>query len=122
MKPLLIALCIQALSVCAAPAAVAHDAAGATRIQATAPGDWAMQVVSDGLDYPWAIARAGTHFLLTEKAGNIVVIENGRQRRFPLQTSDPIADEGGAGLLGMALSSRKAASPTSTTRIAPMRA
>ncbi|MHC6226354.1 PQQ-dependent sugar dehydrogenase [Pseudomonas sp. X10] len=104
MRPLLIALCVQALSVCAAPAALAQDAAGTVRIQATAPGDWAMQVVSDGLDYPWDIARSGDRFVLTEKAGNIVVIENGRQQRYPLQTSDPIVHEGGAGLLGMALS------------------
>lgn len=104
MKPLLIALGIQALSVCAAPAALAQDAARAGRIQATAPGGWAMQVVSDGLDYPWDIARAGGQFVLTEKAGNIVVIENGRQQRYPLQTSDSIVNESGAGLLGMALS------------------
>lgn len=104
MKPLLITLCIQALLVCAAPAALAQDAAGATRIQATPPGDWSMLVVSDGLDYPWAISRAGDQFLLTEKAGNIVVIEHGRQQRYALQTSDPIVSESGAGLLGMALS------------------
>ncbi|EIM26723.1 PQQ-dependent sugar dehydrogenase [Microvirga lotononidis] len=105
MKPSLIALSIYALAtVCAVPAALAQDAAGNARIQATAPSDWSMQVVSDGLDYPWDIARAGDRFLLTEKAGNIVVIENGRQRRHALQTSDPIVDEGGAGLLGMALS------------------
>jgi glucose/arabinose dehydrogenase len=104
MKPLLITLCIQALLVCAAPAALAQDAAGATRIQATAPGDWSMLVVSDGLDYPWAISRAGDQLLLTEKAGNIVVIEHGRQQRYALQTSDPIVSESGAGLLGMALS------------------
>lgn len=104
MKPLLIALCIHALSVCAAPMALAQDAAGAVRIQTTTPGDWSMQVVSDGLDYPWDIAHAGNRFLLTEKAGNVVVIENGRQQRYPLQTSDPVVDESGAGLLGMALS------------------
>ncbi|UVH60633.1 sorbosone dehydrogenase family protein [Variovorax paradoxus] len=77
---------------------------GTARIQDTTPRDWSMQVVSDDLDYPWDIARAGDRFLLTEKAGNIVVIESGRQRRYVLETSDPIVDEGGAGLLGMALS------------------
>lgn len=104
MRSLRIALCIQALStVCAVPAALAKNAADIVRIQATAPGDWSMQVVSDDLDYPWDIAHAGDRFLLTEKAGNIVVIENGRQRRQALQTSDLIVSEGGAGLLGMAL-------------------
>ena len=103
MKPWLRALCVSALLVCAAPAALAQ-APGAVRIHATAPGDWSMQVVSEGLDYPWDIALAGDRFLLTEKAGNIVVIENGRQRRYPLQTSDAIVHDSGAGLLGMALS------------------
>lgn len=105
MRPLLIALCIQTLSlVCAVPAVLAQEPTGATRILDTTTRDWSMQVVSDDLDYPWDIARAGDQFLLTEKAGNIVVIENGRQQRYALQTSDPIADESGAGLLGMALS------------------
>lgn len=103
MKRLLIALCMQALSVYAAPAALAQNAAGTVPIQSTAPGGWTMQVVSDGLDYPWGIAYAGGQFLLTEKAGNIFVIENGRQWRYALQTSDPIVGESGAGLLGMAL-------------------
>lgn len=105
MRPLLIALCIQALAaVCAVPAALAQESTGATRILGTTTSDWSMHVVSDDLDYPWDIARAGDRLLLTEKAGNIVVIENGRQQRYALQTSDPIADESGAGLLGMALS------------------
>lgn len=104
MKPLLIVLCIQALSVCAPPAALAQATSAAVRIQDTAPGDWSMRVVSDDLDYPWDIARADNRFLLTEKAGNIVVIEDGRQGRYALQTSAPIVDESGAGLLGMALS------------------
>jgi glucose/arabinose dehydrogenase len=105
MRSLLIALCIQALStVCAAPAVLAQDSAGSVRIQDTTPRDWSMQVVSDDLDYPWDIARTGDRLLLTEKAGNIVVIENGRQQRHTLQTSDPIVNEGGGGLLGMALS------------------
>jgi len=105
VRPLLIALCIQALAaVCAAPAALAQQPTGATRILGTTTSDWSMQVVSEDLDYPWDIARSGDRFVLTEKAGSIVVIENGRQQRYPLQTSDPIVHEGGAGLLGMALS------------------
>jgi hypothetical protein len=30
------------------------------------------------LNYPWDIARAGNRFILTETAGSIVMIENGR--------------------------------------------
>ncbi len=106
-RPLLAALCIQALAttVCAVPAALARNAGVNMRIQDTAPRDWSMQVVSEELDYPWAIVRAGNRLLLTEKAGNVVVIENGRQQqRYALQTSDPVAHELGAGLLGIALS------------------
>lgn len=80
--------------------ALARDAVGN---QAHAPAQWSIQVISDDLDYPWSIARSSDQLLLTEKAGNVVVIENGQQHRYPLQTSEPIADEGGAGLLGMAL-------------------
>jgi glucose/arabinose dehydrogenase len=41
--------------------------------------------------------------VLTEAAGAIVTIENDRLHRYPVETSDPIAHDGGSGLLGMAL-------------------
>ncbi|ALR06549.1 PQQ-dependent sugar dehydrogenase [Xylella fastidiosa] len=105
MKPMLIALTLQALLLAgAAPTALAQAAPDTVRIQNTTPRDWSMQVVSSDLDYPWDIARDGDRLLLTEKAGHIVVIEGGRQQRYPLQASDAIASEGGAGLLGIALS------------------
>jgi glucose/arabinose dehydrogenase len=104
MRSALIALCLQALAAqLATPAAEAQEVARGVRIQATTPGDWSMQVVSDDLDYPWGIAGTGDRILMTEKAGNVVVFEKGRQRRHPLQTSDPIVNESGAGLLGIAL-------------------
>ncbi|MEB3081546.1 sorbosone dehydrogenase family protein [Pseudomonas aeruginosa] len=103
-RGVLIALAGQMLAtVCAAPAVVAQEPASLGQILGKTTRDWSMQVVSDDLDYPWAIARAGGLLLLTEKAGNIVMIDNGAQRRHALQTSEPIVDEGGAGLLGMAL-------------------
>lgn len=105
MSPVLVGLSIQALSMFfVVPAALAQPSVDAVRIQAATTRDWSVQVVSEDIDYPWDIARAGDRLLLTEKAGNVVVIENGRQRRYALQTSDPIVSEGGAGLLGMALS------------------
>ncbi len=66
--------------------------------------DWRVEIVADGLDYPWDIERAGDRFLITEAAGNVVVLENGAPRRYQLQTSVPIARVGGGGLLGMTVS------------------
>ena len=40
--------------------------------------DWAVQVVTDDLSYPWDIERAGDLIVMTEAAGNIVMIEGGR--------------------------------------------
>jgi len=62
-----------------------------------------MEVVTDDLDYPWDIARAGDRIVVTEKGGSIVIVEDGRLSRYPIQTSDPIVDENGAGLLGLTL-------------------
>ena len=105
MKPFLIAFWIGVFgSSCAATQVVAQESGDSRPIQGTSTADWSVEVVTKDLDYPWDIARAGDPILLTEKAGNIVVIENGQQRRYALQTSDPIVDESGAGLLGMALS------------------
>lgn len=85
------------------PPAFAQAQSNGERMLDATTRDWTVQVVSDDLDYPWAIAHSGPQLLLTEKAGNVVVIENGRQQRYRLQTSDSIVSEGGAGLLGMAL-------------------
>ncbi|NYT73781.1 sorbosone dehydrogenase family protein [Halomonas sp. QX-2] len=65
--------------------------------------DWAVEVVSNELDYPWDLDRAGDLIVLTEKAGSIVMVENGEIRRYALQTTDPLRTEGGAGLLGLTL-------------------
>ena len=81
----------------------------AWRAEATGPilalttGDWSVEVVTDDLSYPWDIDRAGNQIVLTEAAGQIVMIENGRLNRYPVETSDPIVHDGGSGLLGMAL-------------------
>ncbi len=40
---------------------------------------------------------------MSEVEGNMVVLENGESERFELETSDPIAQEGGSGLLGLDL-------------------
>jgi glucose/arabinose dehydrogenase len=66
--------------------------------------DWSVAVVTDNLDYPWDIVRSEIRLIVTEARGTIVVLEGDQLRRYPLQTSDPVAREGGSGLLGIALS------------------
>jgi glucose/arabinose dehydrogenase len=87
----------------ATPAVALDGSEGAGRILGRTTPDWSVEVVTDDLDYPWDIDRAGDLIVLTEKAGNIVLIENGRQQRYELEISDQIVREGGGGLLGMAL-------------------
>ncbi|WP_112664029.1 PQQ-dependent sugar dehydrogenase [Microvirga flavescens] len=66
-------------------------------------GGWSMEVISDELSYPWDINRIGDMIVLTEAVGAIVTIENGRLKRYPVETSDPVVHDGGSGLLGMAI-------------------
>lgn len=90
---------------------VAMAASSPTTAQSTAgtplaqmrTADWNVEIVTEGLNYPWDIARSPNAVILTEAAGNIVTIEEGQLRRIALETSDPILNEGGGGLLGMAL-------------------
>lgn len=91
-------------AVAASPLADAQTSSDMSVIQRATTQDWSVQLISDDLDYPWDINHVGSQILLTEKAGNIVLIERGQQRRFALETSDPIVSQAGAGLLGMALS------------------
>lgn len=65
--------------------------------------DWSVEIVTEDLNYPWDIAQSGDVIILTEAAGNIVMIEDSELERYTLETSDPIVNEGGGGLLGMAL-------------------
>jgi glucose/arabinose dehydrogenase len=74
--------------------------------------DWTLEVIAGGLDYPWDIDQAGDTLVLTEAGGNVVIIRSGQLVRYPLQTADPIAREGGGGLLGMALADDFATSGT----------
>ena len=103
MRRLLIAVSLFALAnALAVPAALAQES-GASPISAMTTADWQVAVVTDDLSYPWDIARAGNLIVMTEAGGNIVTIEDGRLKRYAVQTSDPIVHDGGSGLLGMAL-------------------
>lgn len=88
--------------VCLASASFAQ---GATPILDRGQNGWTSETVADGLDYPWDVVRDGDRLILTEKAGNVVIVDDGEIRRFAVETSAPLRAEGGAGLLGLALAS-----------------
>lgn len=87
----------------AIPAACAQTSGSTGPILGSTTRDWSVEVVTEDLNYPWDIVRTGDRIILTEAAGNIVMIENGQLHRYAVQTSDPIVNEGGGGLLGIAL-------------------
>ena len=97
-------LLVALANVLAVPATFAQERGTARPISAMTTADWSVQVVTDDLSYPWDLNRAGNVIVMSEAAGNIVMIENGGLRRYAVQTLDPIVHDGGGGLLGMALS------------------
>jgi glucose/arabinose dehydrogenase len=104
MTPLIRACLVLALArLVTVPPAVAQQPGGAAPIAGMTSADWSVQVVTDDLSYPWDINRVGNVIVLTEAAGRIVMIDNGRLNRYAVQTSDPIVHDGGSGLLGIAL-------------------
>ena len=88
----------------AVPAVLAQEPHGARPILETTTGDWAVEVVTDDLSYPWDIKRVDNLIVITEAGGNIVMIEDGHLKRYAVKATDPIVHEGGSGLLGMVLS------------------
>jgi glucose/arabinose dehydrogenase len=85
------------------PPALAQAPAGTVPITQAGSGVWSMEVISDDLSYPWDINRIGDMIVITEAAGTIVTIDDGRLKRYPVETSDPVVHDGGSGLLGMAI-------------------
>ncbi|WP_082929037.1 PQQ-dependent sugar dehydrogenase [Rhizobium aegyptiacum] len=81
----------------------AKDASPPRSVAGMSTSDWAVETVVEELDYPWDIEASGERIFVTEAAGNVVVVQDGQMRRYPLQTSSGISREGGGGLLGMAL-------------------
>lgn len=71
--------------------------------QSIADRQWDAEPIAESLDYPWDIEAAGGTLVVAEKGGGIVMIDGDQTTRFVLETSTPIFDEGGGGLLGMAL-------------------
>ena len=63
----------------------------------------AQETVLDGLDYPWDVEAASGTLYVTEKAGTLGIFESGDFRRLPVETSAPILNDRGGGLMGLAL-------------------
>lgn len=62
-----------------------------------------VQRIHDGLDYPWDVEVHDGTVYITEKKGNLVILEDDEVRRVAVRTSAPTLDNRGGGLLGMAL-------------------
>ncbi|WP_456271176.1 PQQ-dependent sugar dehydrogenase [Bacillus sp. AK031] len=65
--------------------------------------DWEMEVLADELTYPWDLHVMDNLIVMPEVVGNMLVLQDGQLERFEVQTSDPIVQEGGSGLLGLEL-------------------
>ncbi|WP_353474241.1 PQQ-dependent sugar dehydrogenase [Salipiger sp. H15] len=63
----------------------------------------AQETVLEGLDYPWDIAAQGEVIYVTEKGGTIGIFDGENFARLPVETSAPILNDRGGGLLGLAL-------------------
>lgn len=64
----------------------------------------AADTVLNGLDYPWDIEAHGGKIYVTEKSGTVGILAEGSFTRLPVETSQPILDDRGGGLLGLAIS------------------
>ncbi|OWU83474.1 dehydrogenase [Oceanicola sp. 22II-s10i] len=62
------------------------------------------ETVLTGLDYPWDIEAHDGAIYITEKAGTLGIWRDGAFRRLPVHTSEPVLNDRGGGLLGLALS------------------
>nr|MEC9417593.1 PQQ-dependent sugar dehydrogenase [Pseudomonadota bacterium] len=63
----------------------------------------AADTVLNGLDYPWDIEAHGGKIYVTEKSGTVGILAEGSFTRLPVETSQPILDDRGGGLLGLAI-------------------
>lgn len=63
----------------------------------------ASETVLPDLDYPWDIEGHGQAIYITEKAGTLGIFESGAFTRMSVETSAPILNDRGGGLMGLAL-------------------
>ncbi|MFC5558512.1 PQQ-dependent sugar dehydrogenase [Ureibacillus thermophilus] len=62
-----------------------------------------LEVIASNLQIPWSIDKSGNTFYLSERAGNVVKIENGRVERQSVNLEKPFSKASEAGLLGFVL-------------------
>jgi glucose/arabinose dehydrogenase len=77
--------------------------AAPSQAQSATSAAYRMEVVSDALSYPWDITSIGDRLVLTEVEGNIILVEAGELTRYGLSTTDAVVQDGGGGLLGIAV-------------------
>ncbi|TPE47344.1 sorbosone dehydrogenase family protein [Maribrevibacterium harenarium] len=66
--------------------------------------DWRIEVIAEGLDYPWdLVAVDKQQLLVTQKSGEVLWYSEGRLQRQTFQPSTPLRTHSGAGLHGVAL-------------------
>lgn len=56
--------------------------------------DWKVEELADNLHYPWDIKVMDNFIVIPEVVGTIAVMEDGQLKRYDVQTSDPIVQEG----------------------------
>ncbi|MEV5027451.1 PQQ-dependent sugar dehydrogenase [Paenibacillus sp. LPE1-1-1.1] len=61
------------------------------------------EVIAENLEVPWSIEKLENTFYLTERQGNIVIIENGETERQSVELEKELATASEAGLLGFVL-------------------
>lgn len=84
-------------------AALAVALGGCTSATQGGSADPASPTTAAGSPDPWEVALAGEAFVITEVAGTIAMVDGDGLRRFEVETSAPVAHDGGSGLLGLAL-------------------
>lgn len=62
-----------------------------------------LEVIMEHLEVPWSIGKLGDTFYLTERAGHIVKIEDGKMERQEVELQKQLSTASEAGLLGFVL-------------------
>ncbi|RCW69774.1 PQQ-dependent sugar dehydrogenase [Saliterribacillus persicus] len=65
--------------------------------------DEEVEVIAENLEVPWSIDKLDNTFYLTERPGNIVMIEDGNMERQEVQLKKKVSTASEAGLLGFVL-------------------
>lgn len=80
-----------------------RTAVNAREIAVDEPNHQRYEVLAENLEAPWSIEKRGNTFYLTERAGSIVKVENGKMVRQRVIFEKEISTASEAGLLGFVL-------------------